>query len=105
MAGVGIAGVTGAVLLYFFQREKTRMAEAKKAVQSAGKAKIGGPFSLTDTQGNVVHDTDFRGKFMLVYFGFTHCPDICPNELTKMAGVIDKLGELISLCGVDVLIQ
>ncbi len=60
--------------------------------QVEGKALIGGPFSLVDTDGKHVTDRDFRGKLMLVFFGYTHCPDVCPTELQNMADVIDKLG-------------
>ncbi len=57
-----------------------------------GKALIGGPFSLVDTDGKRVTDRDFRGKLMLVFFGYTHCPDVCPTELQTMAELLDKLG-------------
>ena len=52
---------------------------------------VGGPFSLTDGTGKTVTDRDFRGKFMLVYFGYTHCPDACPTTLGDLATAIDKL--------------
>src|SRR5258708_5898973 len=60
--------------------------------QTEGKALIGGPFSLIDTDGKRVTDRDLQGKLMLVFFGYTHCPDVCPTELQTMAEVIDKLG-------------
>ena len=47
-------------------------------------APIGGPFTLSDTQGRTVDDNDFRGKLMLVYFGYTFCPDVCPTTLNQM---------------------
>jgi cytochrome oxidase Cu insertion factor (SCO1/SenC/PrrC family) len=53
---------------------------------------IGGPFALTDQYGTRRTDTDFRGKLMLVYFGFTYCPDICPTDLMQMALAVDQLG-------------
>jgi protein SCO1/2 len=59
---------------------------------SGGKALIGGPFVLTDQNGKQVTDKDFRGRFMLVYFGFTFCPDVCPSALQVMAAALDKLG-------------
>jgi protein SCO1 len=62
------------------------------SMQTSGKALIGGPFSLVDTDGKRVTDRDFRGKLMLVFFGYAHCPDVCPTELQTMAEVLDKLG-------------
>ena len=53
---------------------------------------IGGPFKLTDQNGQVRTDKDFRGKVMLVEFGYTFCPDICPLGLQLFADVLDKLG-------------
>ena len=54
---------------------------------------IGGPFRLVDHTGAQVTDATYRGRIMLVFFGFTHCPDICPTELQVMAEVLDRLGE------------
>ncbi|MFZ1110435.1 MAG: SCO family protein [Rhodomicrobium sp.] len=59
---------------------------------SEGRPLIGGAFSLVDGAGNRVTDRDFRGRLMLVFFGYTHCPDVCPTELQNMADVLDKLG-------------
>ena len=53
---------------------------------------IGGPFALTDASGQTVTDASFRGKWMLVYFGYTHCPDACPTALSDIAAALDKLG-------------
>jgi protein SCO1 len=58
----------------------------------AATARIGGPFVLTDTKGKRVTERDFRGRFMVVFFGYTHCPDVCPTELQNMTSVLDKLG-------------
>jgi protein SCO1/2 len=54
---------------------------------------IGGDFALTDQQGRTVHDADFRGKLMLVYFGYSFCPDVCPTTLTQVAQVLKSLPE------------
>jgi cytochrome oxidase Cu insertion factor (SCO1/SenC/PrrC family) len=56
------------------------------------KEPIGGPFALTDHTGKSRTDADFRGKLMLVYFGFSFCPDICPTDLMAIGQAIDKLG-------------
>src|ERR1700742_2450315 len=53
---------------------------------------IGGPFALIDQNGARRTDADFRGKFMLVYFGFTYCPDVCPTDLQQMALAVERLG-------------
>ncbi len=53
---------------------------------------IGGPFTLEDGTGAAVSDTAFRGRWMLVYFGYTHCPDACPTALNDMANALDLLG-------------
>lgn len=54
---------------------------------------IGGPFSLVDHTGRAVTDRDFRGQFMLVFFGYTYCPDLCPVELQYISEAMDALGE------------
>jgi protein SCO1/2 len=59
---------------------------------STGKALVGGPFSLVDHTGRKVTDQDFRGRYMLVYFGFTYCPDVCPSGLQVIAAALQKLG-------------
>ncbi|MGI4796660.1 MAG: SCO family protein [Janthinobacterium lividum] len=52
---------------------------------------IGGPFTLVDGSGKTVTDASFRGKWMLIYFGYTHCPDACPTALQDMANALDML--------------
>lgn len=89
---------TGAALVWYYDREKKRhieginnASEAVKEGPSAGKAAIGGPFNLVDHNGKSVTEKDFLGKWSLIYFGFTHCPDICPDELQKLAVAVDKI--------------
>ena len=65
---------------------------AGTSVQS-GKALVGGAFKLTDHTGKRVTEKDFLGRYMLVFFGFTHCPDICPSALQVMSAALDKLGD------------
>lgn len=64
----------------------------RNRVVTSGSALIGGPFDLVGKNGERVTDGDFRGRHMLVFFGFTHCPDICPAELQIMASALDELG-------------
>jgi len=59
----------------------------------AGDA-IGGPYELIDQTGATRRDADFRGKFVMIYFGFTFCPDACPTALLAMAQAIDDIGPL-----------
>lgn len=58
----------------------------------SGTALVGGPFSLTDQSGKRVTEKDFAGKYMLVFFGYTFCPDICPTELQVMTAALDSMG-------------
>ena len=62
-------------------------------VGTAGTADIGGPFTLVDGSGRTLTEADFRGRYMLIYFGFTFCPDVCPTTLQVMTQALDKLGE------------
>jgi protein SCO1/2 len=58
-----------------------------------GKALIGGSFELVDQDGKTRTDAEFRGKYMMVFFGYTHCPDFCPTGLQAMAETLDALGK------------
>lgn len=69
-----------------------RLLEARRDGGMASAALIGGPFSLTDQNGNRRSNTEFRGQLLLVYFGFTFCPDLCPTALQTMGRAIDALG-------------
>jgi protein SCO1/2 len=68
---------------------------AEELVQAllSGKEPAGGPFDLVDHTGQRRTDADFRGKLVLIYFGFTHCPDACPTELLSISLALDKLGD------------
>jgi protein SCO1 len=61
------------------------------APMAAAEVEIGAPFALTDQNGKKRADTDFRGSYMLVYFGYTFCPDICPVGLLKMTEALAAL--------------
>jgi protein SCO1/2 len=54
---------------------------------------IGGPFTLSDQTGRLRSDTEFRGKLMLIYFGYSFCPDICPTDLMTIAQALEDLGD------------
>src|SRR5579863_5706997 len=55
-------------------------------------ATIGGPFALVTTDGTPVSDRTFRGKWVLIYFGYTYCPDACPTALSNISVALEKLG-------------
>ncbi len=78
---LGLAGFGVAALLMLSQQQGT------------GSAAIGGPFHLTSENGGEVTDADFRGHPLLVFFGYTHCPDICPTVLFQMSQVLKAMGK------------
>jgi cytochrome oxidase Cu insertion factor (SCO1/SenC/PrrC family) len=57
-----------------------------------GHGSVGGPFTLTDQTGKPRSDTDFRGKLMIIYFGYTYCPDVCPTDLMAITQALNALG-------------
>ena len=67
----------------------------KERTRSLGKASLGGPFDLVDHNGEKKTDKDFLGQWIILYFGFTFCPDICPDELEKLAKVVRTIGTLV----------
>ena len=69
--------------------EKTK----EVTVQSIGVPQIGGSFQLVNQDGKIVTEADFIGKYMLVYFGYTYCPDVCPTSLTVIEEALDMLGD------------
>jgi protein SCO1/2 len=72
--------------------EQARSAAEIMDILMWGREPVGGPFALNDHRGKPRTDADFRGKLMLVYFGFTYCPDICPTDLQNIGLAIEKLG-------------
>jgi protein SCO1/2 len=59
----------------------------------AAPAAIGGPFQLTDQAGRIVTEKDLQGRPTLVFFGFTHCPDVCPTSLFEISEVLKAMGK------------
>jgi protein SCO1/2 len=62
-------------------------------LEAVGTPSIGGDFTLVDQNGKTRRAEDFRGKLMLIYFGYTYCPDVCPTELQTMGDALDLLGD------------
>lgn len=71
-------------------------APGKTVEADTSAAAFGGPFSLIDQNGKRRTDMDFRGKYMLMFFGYTYCPDVCPTTLAVEAEALDKLGSQAS---------
>ncbi len=63
-----------------------------RSAKVAGTTAIGGAFTLVDHNGRTVTEADFRGRFTLVYFGYTYCPDVCPTALTAISEALEILG-------------
>jgi len=92
MLVVVIGLMVGAVTaLTVFPQARARLMPAS-GVRVVGQALVGGPFTLTDHTGKRVTDRDFRGRYMIVFFGFTFCPDVCPSALQVISAALDKLG-------------
>ena len=68
------------------------MSHQLHAPRGSGVALVGGPFSLVNQDGKRVTEKDFLGNYMLVFFGYTYCPDVCPTELQVMTAALDQLG-------------
>jgi cytochrome oxidase Cu insertion factor (SCO1/SenC/PrrC family) len=85
---LGMAILAGGMLWYAGGRTAS---PADTSTQS-GMAQIGGPFRLIDQNGIAKTDGDLRGKFVLLYFGYSFCPDVCPATLSVMADALPRLG-------------
>src|SRR5690348_3140607 len=81
------------IILGIFQTEKSHKTIAlTHEGPRSGTPSIGGTFALTDVNGRIWKDTDFKGKPMLIYFGYSYCPHICPQALSHMTQAVEELG-------------
>lgn len=87
-AAMGVGGY-----IYLEQQDKAKGAVARVTTyETASEIRIGGPWSgLVDMNGVPASSEDYKDKYLLLYFGFTHCPDICPTEIKKMMAALDKI--------------
>lgn len=81
--------------LRFYTESRTAVSGPVRTMATSSSSGIGGPFTLIDSVGRTVTDADFRGEFMMIYFGFTFCPDVCPTSLSLMAAVLDDAPESV----------
>ncbi|EAU82467.1 h-sco1 [Coprinopsis cinerea okayama7 len=84
----------GVGLWFYFRHEKARLLEEREKERQSrqyGRPNLGGPFTLTTHEGKPFTEKEMEGKWSLVYFGFTNCPDICPAELDKMTEVLNAV--------------
>ena len=91
-AAVAVAAIALVVVAFFASQHYFGAFGTDESRGEAAAPVIGGPFTLTDQHGNTVTDADFRGRYMLVYFGFTYCPDVCPTALATITEAMDRLG-------------
>jgi protein SCO1/2 len=88
VAGLAVGALTALALL---PQARDRLLPSPP-VGGWGQALVGGPFALTDHNGRRVTDADFRGRIMLVLFGYTSCPDVCPSALQVLSAALGRLG-------------
>lgn len=93
LAAIMLAGA--AVLAHDAPPAEERRADAGRLMSElmSGKSVVGGPFALADPQGRMRSSAEFRGKLVLVYFGYAHCPDVCPTDLARIGAMLRSLGK------------
>lgn len=99
---LGLLGIALALAAaaFFYTRSRNTPSQEERRAEAArfmselmlGRAEIGGPFTLTDQHGGTKSLDDFRGKVVVLYFGYTFCPDVCPTDLATIARVLELLG-------------
>ena len=99
MIGILVAALSAialAALVYWHQIENTTSEPAPK-IGFLPVIDIGGPFALTDHNGSKITEKSFPGKFLLITFGYTFCPDICPTGLARITAALNRLGKTADL--------
>lgn len=88
-----VVGLIGLTSLQLWMTKDQSLGSHDGSVVTDSQVQIGGDFTLQDQNGQLVRSTDLRGKVLLVFFGFTHCPDICPTTVSTLSKVMDTLGD------------
>jgi len=87
---IGVIGYAAVWANWAISQKSQRDAERKRKQRGVGEADVGGAFELIDQNGAVVTQETYRGKWLLLYFGYTACPDVCPRELQRMATLVTE---------------
>ena len=90
-AGIVACVAVAWALVFLVKDRRAAIPSRGPVIMLTDAAQIGGPFRLMDHTGKRAADTDFRGRYMLLYFGYTFCPDVCPAELQSMGRAMDRL--------------
>ena len=93
---LALAIVGAAILVYasgFKLDNVAKLTQTSETPLAGATPTIGGPFTLVNQDGKTVTNKDFRGQYLVIYFGYTYCPDVCPTSLTNISDALDLLGE------------
>eukprot|EP01060_Flectonema_neradi_P014109 TRINITY_DN20827_c0_g1_i1.p1 TRINITY_DN20827_c0_g1~~TRINITY_DN20827_c0_g1_i1.p1 ORF type:complete len:266 (+),score=34.77 TRINITY_DN20827_c0_g1_i1:43-840(+) len=92
----GLMAILGPLSVWWaYNKHKRPQSDVKTSeVRTVGKALVGGQWTLVTTEGKPITSADLHGKYPIMYFGFTHCPEICPVELHRLSRVVDELRPL-----------
>ena len=90
---IAVVSTIAAVILSAYVLVTIFQFDDKPQTRTTGKALVGGPFTLVDGDGRTRTAAEFKGRPLLIYFGYTYCPDVCPTELQTMSEALDLLGD------------
>ena len=91
-----LSAIALAALVYWHQIDKTT-SDPVPEIGFLPAINVGGPFTLTDHNGSKITEKSFPGKFLLITFGYTFCPDVCPTGLARITAALDRLGKTADL--------
>jgi len=91
LLALSVAGIMGAIFLadYLLQ-----LRQSEGVVPPGMESQIGGPFSLVDHTGRAATEKTFASRHQLIFFGYTHCPDVCPATLYRVSAILQRMGPL-----------